>query len=157
MEACASSVNQEHVDRTASSLEHKTCRSGEALDCARSRQCEEELERLWAAVKREEETMRSYHGAIHDEWCIGPAPDHPGLDDPFSWIPVASKEGPETALSQHEYPIVDLTDQVVQFRSFSVEYFGHYMTQRPIVERAWNEYNTKLLECAVLEETLETK
>ena len=55
MEACRASVNQEHVDRTAASLDHRTCCSGEALACARSRKCEEELEQLWSVVKVEEE------------------------------------------------------------------------------------------------------
>ena len=157
MEACAASVNQEHTDRTAASLAHRTCRSGEALDCARSRKCEEELEQLWSIVKVEEEEMRRLHLAIHGEWCIGPSPPHPGLGDPFNWVPGAYHEGPETSQSIHDYPAVDLTTDVIQFRSFSVDFFGQYMIQKPKVETAWYNYNTKLLECAEKEETLETK
>ena len=86
MEACAASVRQQHVDREASSHAHQLCRSSESIDCARSRKCEEELEELWSIVKIEEEEMRRIYWAIHGEWCVGPAPPHPGLDDPFRWI-----------------------------------------------------------------------
>jgi hypothetical protein len=158
MEACRDSVNQEHVDRTAASLAHKTCRSGEAVDCARSRKCEAELELLWSAVKREEQTMRGYHREIEREWCVAehPPPDHPNLADPFRWEPDANKEGPETSKSTESYPVVDLTQDVRDFRSNNERDFNLYMTQRPIVEQAWQNYNEKLLECASLEEILET-
>merc|ERR1740138_1364369 len=157
MSACSDSVTAEHVQRTESSVAHRTCRSAEALDCARSRKCEEELEQLWADVRREEEEMRRLHREIHGEWCVGPVPPHPGLGDPFSWVPEAEKEGPETSQTQGSYPSVDYTHDVTTFRTFSVEYFGYYMAQKPIVEAAWNAYNQKLLECAELEETLEAQ
>ena len=34
MEACAASVAQAHIDRTATSLDHQLCRSAESIDCA---------------------------------------------------------------------------------------------------------------------------
>jgi hypothetical protein len=72
-------------------------------------------------------------------------------------VPPEHSEGPETSQSIHPYPAVDLAANVIEFRRFSVEYFGFYMAQKPRVEIAWNNYNQKLLECARLEETLETK
>jgi len=153
MEACAASVRQQHTERDASSHAHQLCRSEESIDCARSRKCEEELEELWSIVKIEEEEMRRIHWAIHGEWCVGPAPPHPGLDDPFRWQITAHSEGAETSQSQHDYPVVDLTPEVIEFRRFSVEYFGLYIAQKPRVELAWENYNRKLLECAALEET----
>jgi len=153
MEECAASVEQQHTDRMAASNAHKMCRSGEAIDCARSRRCEEELEELWGIVKREEEEMRRIHNAIHGEWCVGPAPDHPGLADPFRWTITEYSEGAETSQSANPYPAVDLEPVVIEFRRFSVEYFGLYIVQKPKVEEAWENYNAKLLECAALEET----
>merc|ERR1719453_362536 len=153
MEACAASVEQQHTDREVASHAHQLCRSSEAIDCARSRKCEEELEELWTIVKIEEEEMRRIHWEIHGEWCVGPAPPHPGLDDPFNWQISAHSEGDETSQSQHDYPAVDLSPEVIEFRRFSVEYFGLYIHQKPRVELAWENYNRKLLECAALEET----
>jgi len=153
MEECAASVAQAHEDRTQASITHKMCRSGEAIDCARSRKCEEELEELWDRVKIEEQEMRRIHDAIHGEWCVGPAPDHPGLADPFHWQITSYSEGAETSESENPYPEVDLEPVVIEFRRFSVEYFGHYIVQKPKVEEAWENYNAKLLECAALEET----
>merc|ERR1719453_49814 len=153
MEACAASIEQQHVEREASSHAHKLCRSEESISCARSRKCEEELEELWSIVKIEEEEMRRIHWAIHGEWCVGPAPPHPGLDDPFNWQISAHSEGDETSQSVHPYPAVDLAPDVIEFRRFSVEYFGLYIAQKPRVELAWENYNRKLLECAALEET----
>merc|ERR1719456_628965 len=157
MEACAASVRQAHTDREAASHAHQLCRSSEAIDCARSRKCEEELEELWTIVKIEEEEMRRIHWAIHGEWCVGPAPPHPGLGDPFQWTLEESWEGPETSQSTDPYPVVDLTPDVIEFRRFSVEYFGLYIAQKPRVELAWTNYNAKLIECAALEETWELK
>ena len=153
MEACALSVGQQHNDRDASSHAHQLCRSSEAIDCARSRKCEEELEELWERVKIEEGSMREIHWEIHGAWCVGPEPPHPGLDDPFEWMPVASKEGPETSQTEGEYPVVDYTADVLEFRRFSVNAFGRYIEQKPRVELAWENYNRKLIECAALEET----
>merc|ERR1719181_842318 len=153
MEACAASVRQQHSEREIKSEEHQVCRSEESIKCARSRKCEEELEELWAIVKIEEEEMRRIHWAIHGEWCVGPAPPQPGLADPFQWTLEESWEGPETSQSTDPYPVVDLTPDVIEFRRFSVEYFGLYIAQKPRVEEAWENYNRKLLECAALEET----
>jgi len=157
MLACKATVEAQHADRMVSSVNHKVCRSDESLKCARSRKCEEELEELWSIVKIEEEEMRRIHWAIHGEWCVGPAPPHPGLGDPFEWTLEESWEGPETSQSTDPYPVVDLTPAVIEFRRFSVEYFGLYIVQKPRVELAWENYNRKLIECAALEETWELK
>jgi hypothetical protein len=153
MEACADSIRNQHVERELSSYDHQLCRSEESISCARSRKCEEELEELWERVKIEEDEMRRIHWAIHGEWCEGSAPDHPSLADPFQWTLGESWEGPETSQSTDPYPAVDLAPNVIEFRRFSVEYFGLYIEQKPRVEQAWENYNRKLLECAALEET----
>jgi hypothetical protein len=152
MEACAASVGQQHADRETASHSHQLCRSDEALSCARSRKCEEELEELWRIVKVEEGEMREIHERIHGEWCVGPEPPQPFLDDPFNWVPGQHMEGPETSQTEIPYPLIN-NDHVIEFRRFSVEQFGHYIHQKPIVELAWENYNRKLLECAALEET----
>merc|ERR1719183_1387562 len=153
MEACAETVRGQHVERELSSHAHQLCRSDEAIKCARSRKCEEELEELWERVKIEEEEMRRIHWAIHGEWCEGSAPGHPSLADPFQWQIGESWEGPETSQSTDPYPAIDLSADVIEFRRFSVEYFGLYIAQKSRVELAWENYNRKLLECAALEET----
>jgi len=152
MEECAASVRQQHTDREAASEAHQICRSDEAISCARSRKCEEELEELWRIVKHEEAEMREIHWAIHGEWCVGPDPPQPNLDDPFRWQLTEHKEGAETSQSTEEYPLID-NSHVIQFRAFSVHQFGSYIAQKPIVEVAWENYSRKLLECAALEET----
>jgi hypothetical protein len=153
MEACAASVAQQHTDREAASHAHQLCRSDESLKCARSRKCEEELEELWRIVKIEEEEMREIHWAIHGAWCVGPEPPQPGLDDPFRWNPEEAKEGPETSLTDGDYPQINYEQDVIDFRLFSIDRFGSYIVQKPRVEKAWEDYNRKLLECAALEET----
>jgi hypothetical protein len=152
MEECAASVRQQHVDRDASNHAHQLCRSDESINCARSRKCEEELEELWNIVKIEEGEMMEIHWAIHGEWCVGPEPPQPILDDPFRWTYTEHMEGAETSESIHPYPLIN-NDHVIEFRRFSVEQFGHYIRQKPIVELAWENYNRKLIECAALEET----
>jgi len=157
MEAACAEIAQKHTDRMEASMQHKQCRSLEALDCARSRRCEEELEHLWIIVRNEETEMRRIHWAIHGEWCLGSAPDHPSLADPFHWTVTEYKEGAETSESINDYPQVDLEDDVIEFRRFSVDYFGQYIVQKPRVEVAWANYNRKLLECAHLEEVWNAK
>jgi len=155
MEVCAASIRSQHQDREDVSDGHKMCRSEESLACARSRRCEEELEELWRRVVIEEEEMRRIHYHIHLEWCLAPAPPHPSLADPFQWTLSHHYEGDETSQSLHEYPIIDLESNVIEFRRFSVEYFGFYIIQLPRVEIAWERYWAKLTECAALEETWE--
>merc|ERR1719444_73778 len=152
MEECAASITQQHTDRETASTNHQLCRSDEALACARSRKCEDELEELWRIVTMEEREMMEIHWAIHGEWCVGPAPPQPILDDPFRWRITQHHEGAETSLSTIDYPEID-NDHVIEFRGFSVEQFGRYIHQKPVVELAWENYNRKLLECAALEET----
>jgi len=152
MEECAASVRQQHTDRETASYNHQFCRSEEAISCARSRRCEEELEELWEIVKVEETEMMEIHWNINGMWCVGPDPPQPNLDDPFNWQITAFKEGAETSESEHDYPLID-NSHVIEFRGFSVNQFGRYIAQKPIVELAWENYNRKLLECAALEET----
>jgi len=157
MEECAVSVAEAHTERTSVGQVHQECRSLEALDCARSRKCEEELETLWSIVKYEEEEMKRLHWAIHGEWCVGTEPPQPDLDSPFEWTIADHSEGPETSASNQAYPAVDYTPDQKEFRRFSVEFFGLYIAQRPKVVEAWENYNIKLAECAEKEETLDNK
>jgi len=155
MEAACEILQTNTEIRNNSSMHHKRCRSLEGIRCARSRKCEEELVHLWALVRHEEEEMRRIHWAIHGEWCEGNAPPHPSLADPFHWTITEYKEGAETSESVNDYPAVDLEDVVIDFRRFSVDYFGHYIVQKPRVEEAWYNYNLKLVECRALEERWE--
>jgi len=151
MEAACLEIQNLHNDRQDMSMEHKQCRHEEALHCARSRRCEEELEQAWIEVKIQEEEMRRIHWEIHGEWCLGNAPEHPGLADPWHWTITEYKEGAETSHSVQPYPGIDLADDVIDFRRFSVSHFEEYIVQLPKVERAWQFYNEKLVECAQLE------
>jgi len=157
MEVACAAIQEKHNDRMAVSISHKQCRSEEALDCGRSRRCEEQLEHLWSIVRFEEEEMRRIHWAIHGEWCLGAAPEHPSLADPFHWTITEYKEGAETSESVHNYPAIDLEDDVIEFRRFSVDHFGQYLVQKPKVEEAWLNYNLKLQECRDLEVILDDK
>jgi len=167
MEECRDELEQEHVGRAAANEEHKVCRSSEAIACARSRKCEEELEVAWGLVKSAENDIRDCHAEIHGEWCVAselPVPLHPDLEDPFRdpWMWTES-------FSQPPYPEIDLTrDHFVgppdnpievsgqfEFRRWSVTTFERYISLRPIVEEAWRNYNAKLSECANLEEVWE--
>lgn len=155
MEAACAAIREKELQRGNDMNDHKECRSLEALHCGRSRRCEEELEHLWTIVRLHEEEMRRIHWAIHGEWCLGNAPNHPSLADPFHWTITEYKEGPETSESVNNYPAVDLEDDVFEFRRFSVEYFGLYIEQKPKVEEAWFNYNQKLQECRDLEVLLD--
>merc|ERR1719409_2484364 len=133
-------------NRLAASEAHHSCRADEAYACAKSRRCEEQLRQKWITVKHEESVMREIHGHIHDEWCIHPpffAPIEDWLSHPFNWAQTSP------------YPILDLPQDVRDFRHVSVTYFHDYTAQKIITERAWLVYNEKLEECAVLEEAWE--
>jgi hypothetical protein len=157
MEAACLELEQQHLDLTQMRMEHHECRQDEAITCAYSRKCEDELEHLWGIVRMEEAEMRRIHWEIHGEWCLGAAPEHPSLADPFHWTITEYKEGAETSESVNAYPQVDLEDDVIEFRTFSVNHFGEYIVQKPKVEVAWLNYNNKLIECAALEETWSIK
>jgi len=153
MEECAASVEESRVEYETSSTSHKVCRSQESLDCARSRKCEDELQELWNIVKLREHEMKEIHWAIHGEWCEAIEPPQPGLEDPFEWQITQHSEGAETSQSTIDYPVIDYTPAVINFRGFSVEQFGHYILKLPEVELAWENYERKLVECAAKEET----
>jgi hypothetical protein len=123
-------------------VEHHDRRADEALACAVSRRCEEQLRQKWRIVVEEEERMREIHGHIHDEWCIHPpffADIDMWLNHPFDW----SKTSP--------YPELNIPAEVGEFRGVSVTHFNAYMAQKIVVERAWEVYNDKLTECSGLE------
>jgi hypothetical protein len=125
---------------------HHTCRAEEAFRCAKSRRCEEQLRQKWAIVRHEESIMREIHGHIHDEWCIHPpffAEIDVWMSHDFNWAQTSP------------YPLLDLPQDVRDFRAVSVTYFHQYMAQKIIVEEAWNVYNAKLIECSDLEEEWE--
>jgi len=158
LELAAASIADKHNDRTIASDAHKQCRSSEALDCARSRRCEEQLEHAWVVVKREEYIMREIHFRIESEWCLHPpSPTHPDLSSPFNFPDEKYKEGPETSQNEFPYPVLSLSSDVQDFRTVSVTEFSLYINQKPIVKAAWDAYNSKIIECAQLETHLETQ
>jgi len=148
LEDQAAEIAVHDSNRVRASEEHHACRAEEAYTCAKSRRCEEQLRQKWVTVKHEETVMREIHGHIHDEWCIHP-PFFAEIDDwlshPFNWAQTSP------------YPILDLPQDVRDFRHVSVTHFHDYMEQKIIVERAWQEYNEKLVECAELEDEWEVK
>jgi hypothetical protein len=126
----------------AARVVHHDRRADEALACAVSRRCEEQLRQKWITVVEEEEKMREIHGHIHDEWCIHPpffAEIDMWLNHPFDW----SQTSP--------YPELNIPAEVGEFRDISVTYFQQYIAQKVVVERAWELYNEKLTECSGLE------
>jgi len=128
--------------------EHHACRADEAFVCARSRRCEEQLRKQWLVVRREEERMREIHGNIHAEWCIHPpflAEVDLWLNHPYDW----SRTSP--------YPELDIPADVGEFRAVSVTHFQDYMAQKIVVEREWEIYNAKLIECSELEAAVDIK
>merc|ERR1719199_947746 len=133
LEDQAAAIAVHDSNRLAASEAHHSCRADEAYSCAKSRRCEEQLRIKWRVVKHEESVMREIHGYIHDEW----------FSHPFNWAQTSP------------YPILDLPQDVRDFRHVSVGYFHDYREQKTITERAWLEYNEKLEECAVLEEEWE--
>jgi len=148
LEDQAAAIAVHGTNRLAAQESHHNCRADEAFSCAKSRRCEEQLREKWRVVKHEETVMREIHGHIHDEWCIHPpffAEIGEWLSHPFNWAQTSP------------YPILDLPEDVRDFRHVSVTHFTDYMAQKIIVERAWREYNEKLEECAILEEAWEAK
>ena len=148
LEEEAAQIAVHDSNRLAASEAHHSCRAEEAYSCAKSRRCEEQLRQKWVTVKHEESVMREIHGHIHDEWCIHPpffAPIEDWLSHPFNWAQTSP------------YPVLDLPQDVRDFRHVSVTHFHDYMEQKIIVERAWMEYNEKLEECSGLEIEWENK
>ena len=60
------------------------------------------------------------------------------LNHPFDW----SRTSP--------YPELNIPAEVSEFRDVSVTYFQQYITQKVVVERAWELYNEKLTESSGL-------
>jgi Notch-like protein len=152
LEEQAEAIALHDTNRLAASEAHHSCRANEAYKCAKSRRCEEQLRQKWVEVKHEESTMREIHGYIHDEWCVHPPFDQhdpPAIGDwlnhPFNWAQTSP------------YPILELPQDVRDFRHVSVGYFRDYHAQKIVTERVWLEYNEKLEECAVLEEAWESQ
>lgn len=118
---------------------HQECRAGEALKCARSRRCQEELQETWRVVRREEERLRELHGYLEHGYCVDP-PDNPPYElDPFDW----SRTRP--------YPVLDIPRDVLDFWHQVEIWKVGYMERWTIVQEAWRVHNVKLIECSQLE------
>jgi hypothetical protein len=142
LETHTENINSLGEASEAARVVHHDRRADEALACAVSRRCEEQLRQKWRIVVEEEERMREIHGHIHDEWCIHPpffAEIDVWMNHPFDW----SRTSP--------YPELNIPAEVGQFRDVSVTYFQEYTAQKIVVERAWEVYNEKLTECSGLE------
>jgi hypothetical protein len=142
LEEQAASIAVHDSNRLAASEAHHACRSREAHGCAKSRRCEEQLRQKWAVVRHEESVMREIHGHIHEEWCIHP----PHFDEIIDWL-----DHDFNWAQTSPYPLLEIPQDVRDFRHISVTHFQDYMAQKIIVERAWLVYNEKLEECAILE------
>jgi len=143
---------------------HKQCRQQESHKCGQSRECEWTLETLWRAVVTAETRMKEIHSNIHREWCVQPpsfdfihehACSWEDRDNCWDWEDQHDMEGPETSQTNDQYPVVDYTSEVRQWKGWSVTEFGHYIAQVEIVNLAWSAYNTKIIECSGLESELE--
>jgi len=163
----ADQIELSNTNRIAASAAHHECRAEEALDCARSRRCEEQLRHLWTVVKEEEFNMRRIHGEIEDEWCVLPTLDGQFeltglLNHPFNWAALKDDVGvPYTSSYDRPnipgYPILNLQQSIRDLRGWSVTKFDEYMVQKIRTEHAWTYYNEKIGECADFEATLEVK
>ena len=139
-------------------VEHKVCRSEEAVQCARCRKCEAELTVIWNRVKVAEAEMRRIHDAIHGEWCLRDGFDyHPTIPHCWDWPLEGHWEGPETSQSVTEYCTTDVSSAIRDFRTFSVEHFTLYIAQKTIVSNLWTEYNVKIIECGACDTALDAK
>lgn len=145
-----------HSDnRESSQQNHHSCRAQEALSCAYSRRCEAQLVEKWDIVKSEERLMREYHTRIEGGWCVTQPEDSDNYGVWHNWQA-------ETAWLTRQfdgsfwaetspYPVLDTPEVVRNFRDTSVTWFNEYKDQKIVVERAWEVYNSKVVECSGLE------
>merc|ERR1719183_2100536 len=127
--------------REAASAAHHQCRANEALACAKTRRCEEQLRLLWKEVKAREVEMRAIHDTIHDEWCVHPPPD-PSIEFCANQPPYGNDLPEEPHVLSHcfnwerqsEYPTLTLPKP--EFRHRSVTYFDSYIVKKTAVELA---------------------
>ena len=54
----------------------------------------------------------------------------------------------QTWADMSSHPTLNLPQDAPDFRQVSVTHFNDYMAQKIVVERAWQEYNEKLVECS---------
>jgi len=139
-------------------VEHKVCRSEEAVQCARCRKCEAELTIIWNRLKVAETEMRRIHDAIHGEWCLRDGFDyHPTIPQCWDWPLEGHWEGPETSQSVTEYCTTDVSSAIRDFRMFSVTHFASYIAQKTIVFNLWEEYYAKVTVCGACDTALDAK
>jgi len=145
-----------HSDnRESTQQNHHDCRAKEATACAYSRRCEAQLLEKWDIVKSEERQMREYHTRIKGGWCVT---EHEKSDKYGVWHNWQSEtdwlsrqfDGSFWAETS-PYPALDTPTVVRQFRDDTVTWFDEYKEQKIVVERAWEVYNAKVVECSGLE------
>lgn len=139
------SIESLGVERHANIASLKQCRAEESVSCALARQCNSDLMKAWHEYEAEESKMRRHHSRIHDEWCVHPPDAMVLVEDPFNWPDISP------------YPVLEITGEIQEFRSFSETEFQEYIDQKPIVEAKWATYEAKLEECATISATLEEK
>lgn len=158
-----------HGPLTSAKNDHHECRQSESLKCGESRRCEVDLRQLWQHVVTHEQEMRRIHHLIEEEICVPAScediptctPDHEGIwTRCWDWTIHGHYEGAETSVSfalrpDAHYPLPDTCDDVLtEKRNLNILY-GQYLSQKIIVEHAWELYNIKIGECATLEIQLE--
>jgi hypothetical protein len=132
LEAQSTVIQGHDESRLAARAAHHSCRADEAMACAKSRRCEEQLREKWRIVKHEETIMREIHGHIHDEWCIHPPHIQPFDEQTtittghsYAWLSPVPFNWAQTS----EYPLLDIPQDVRDFRHVSVTHFTDYMAQ----------------------------
>jgi len=147
--------SEEHTgnktDRAAKSIAHQHCRYQEALQCTRTRRCHWELEKLWDWVEVKESDLRAIHTKVDGLWCLATEVEREALephlnDSPFDWANVGDP-----------YPTITLESTILDFRQYTVEYFGTYKTRLAEVQYAWSAYNEKATECTGHDNVLDSK
>lgn len=145
-----------HADnRESTQQNHHLCRAREAKACAYSRRCEAQLAEKWEIVKTEERTMHKYHDRIHGGWCVT---EHEKSENYGAWhdwqaeTEWLSRQFDASFWAETSpYPALDMPKVVRDFRTTSVTWFNEYKEQKIVVEKAWEVYNAKVVECSGLE------
>jgi len=135
---------------------HHLCRSEEAAECASSRKCHIELEELWKIVVVEEKKLHDCHEKISLQWCVAPPMLEPdlscpeGMGCPWDWAN-------QMSVDSYTYPSIAFTQPLIASRSLAITNFECYITQRPIVVKAWKEWEAKVILCQGIDANWDAK
>jgi len=165
-DASCSAMSSRHDTLAAAKDDHHYCRQSESVKCGESRRCEVELLHLWRHVETQEREMRRIHELIEEEICV-PEVCVKGCETGegfwtrcWNWNTDGEYEGPETSISfplrpASYYPTLDMCPEEGGERETLTRLYREYLSQKIIVEEAWEHYNIKIGECATYETDLE--